>query len=794
MTTSEISRSGYESGSIVERFFYALLSARWIILIASLGAIVAFATQLPNLTRDTRIDAFISQDHPALLRRDATNELFGLKDSLAVAIVTEAEHGVFEPETLALVHWLTDEINKLPNIDETSTISLATENNIVGTADGMIVEAMLAGESEIYQSPAGTPARAEEIRAAIALLPLYQGNLVARDGRATLIVSDIIDVQLAAGTYEAVLELSERAPKPQAVEIHVAGEAAVSGYLTTYIANDTRRLVPLTVVMIAVFLSVCFMRFVVTPLVVLGGSVAITFGLMAAMGVPFFVITNGLLANLLGIAVADAIHILSQHQEEIRREPNASKRRLAARAVSNMWRPVTLTTLTTMGGFLALFFASDLPPLQYYGLYGAIGVGVAWLLSITALPAAMSIAPVKLGRPFRKEKSGENSDASSRMMRALGSGVLAAPRLVIVLAFSLLAVGGWGASQVTINERSIENFNPSEPIVLADRTINSIMDGAYFLDVVVETPEKDDLHKPENLRKLEELQAFLESLPHVSGSFSIAESVRLMHRAVNEDRPEAYVIPDDAFLISQLYLLYSASASPTDFEEQIDSNYQRALVRAYADEGQYLTNKELFPAIDRYLSEKFNTDEIKGLPTGRLHVDYNLISLIQSNHVISVVLAMLAVYAMAAIVFRSFLGGLLAVLPVTVGVAVVYAIMGFGGIWVGIGTSMFAAIAIGLGVDFAIHTLDRLRDLVREAGFSRESLLKLYPNTGRALFFNFLAVGGAFGVLFLSDVPPLLRFGLLVAAAVTAAFVASMTLLPALVITLKPAFLTRGEL
>ena len=126
-----------------------------------------------------------------------------------------------------------------------------------------------------------------------------------------------------------------------------------------------------------------------------------------------------------------------------------------------------------------------------------------------------------------------------------------------------------------------------------------------------------------------------------------------------------------------------------------------------------------------------------------------------------------------------------------VAVLVVYAVMGFAGIELGVGTSMFSAIAIGLSVDFAIHGLDRIRELVRAHGFGDDALIQLFPTTGRALLFNFIAVAGGFGVLSTSDVPPLVLFGSLVAVAVSVAFLASMTLVPALVKLLKPSFLSR---
>jgi hypothetical protein len=102
---------------------------------------------------------------------------------------------------------------------------------------------------------------------------------------------------------------------------------------------------------------------------------------------------------------------------------------------------------------------------------------------------------------------------------------------------------------------------------------------------------------------------------------------------------------------------------------------------------------------------------------------------------------------------------------------------------------MFASIAIGLGVDFAIHTIDRVKQLSQNRKNIEDVILALYPNTGRALLFNFLAIGFGFGTLMISEVVPLVRFGGIVLLAVAVSFFTSMTLLPAILNTLKPKFL-----
>ena len=669
-------------------------------------------------------------------------------------------------------------------------VSLATENYIVGTDSSIIAEGFLDSNTEYFVAPAGTAARAAEVRSAIESLPLYQGSLVGRAGTATLIIAEILNEDDALTAYNDVLAIVEKASIPQGTEVHVAGEGAVAGYLSSYIDQDAKRLNPMAGVVITIILIVAFLsvRAAIVPNLIVAATVLGSFGLMAASGTSFYVITNGLVVNLIGIAVADSIHVLSAYYGYLRDKPKATNREAASMAMAAIWRPITLTTITTIAGFLALAASSVMPPVRAFGLFGALGVGLAWLYSMTLLPTLLSIWPVRrVSFPFSSRGDGRSrQNFTERFMLRIGRTVLNAPKTTVALAVLLFLVGAIGASQVVVDETRIDNFKPSEPVYQADKVINAETDGIYNLDVLVEAVEAEGLYQPALLRRIEAMQTHIETLPGVGGTTSIVDYVKQLHRAVNENDPNYYTIPDDPDLIAQLFFLYGASADPTDFEEEVDYDYRQALIRARVTEGRYTNSKLIVPALEDYAERVFNGSDATATVTGRIAVNYYWIRGIDRSTVFSVLLSFLAVTLVAMLVFRSFVMGMLAAMPVGLAVLLVYAVMGFVGIPLGVGTSMFAAIAIGLSIDFAIHTLDKLREIGRTLGLDKASLLELYPETGRALLFNFLAVSVGFGVLTTSDVPPLIKFGSLVAVAVSVAFIASVTLLPAIVSILKP--------
>lgn len=771
--------------SVPARFFAQVIRFRWAVIAIALTAIVVLASFLPTLVKDTTPEAFVPGDSPALEYRDQVEEIFGLKDPMVVGVVSDAPGAAFTPRNLALVEWLTESIQRIPGIDPDRVTSLATENNIVGTADGMLVE-------PFWESPPVTNADAERLRAAVADFPLYQGTLVARDGSATLITAELLDDDAATRIYFDLLNLVDEAAAagrvPEGTTLHVAGQGAVSGYLSAYIDADASRLNAVAALVITLVLLLAYRTLagVVLPNLIVLGTVAAGLGSMAAAGVPFYVITNSLPVILIGIAVCDSIHVFSQYYEEVARDPGPPAREATVRAMTAMWRPITLTTLTTAAGFLGLAAAAGLPPMQSYGVFAALGIAAAWLWTLLLLPALLSFIRPRPSPALRPRETGA-PDVFTRWMAAMGGYVAHRPGRVVLLCAVLLAIAIGGVTRVEFNDQRINNFRASEPLHQADAAINDAFDGTYYLDVVVTTPQPEALFQPENLRRMEQLQNWMEADGGVVNTTSIVDYIKEMNRAMHEGNAEHYRIPDDPHLIAQYFLLYAASGDPTDFQEEVDYDYQLALIRGQLKDDNFQRIEPIVLSLQRHLETSFNTTAIQGHVTGAVHLTHSWLAPLGPNTAQGMGLALLLVLLASALFFRSLVLGVLAALPVAFAVLMVFGIMGYLNIWIGVGTSMFAAIAIGLGVDFAIHTLERLRGLIGERRMSyADAVVELFPTTGRALLFNLLALACGFGVLMSSHVPPLQNFGLLVAVAVVSSFLISVTAMPALIGWFRP--------
>jgi uncharacterized protein len=350
----------------------------------------------------------------------------------------------------------------------------------------------------------------------------------------------------------------------------------------------------------------------------------------------------------------------------------------------------------------------------------------------------------------------------------------------VITGLALLA-----AAQVRVDHARIENFNASEPLYIADQEINRALAGTNQLDIVIEADGPDGVLAPAVLLRMEALQRFLMSMPEVGGVTSIVDYVKQLNRAVNANSLASWRIPDDPSLIAQLMLTYQASAPPTEFQSLIDSGGRSALIRTYLRADRWSEQRRVVRAAQQYVDREFTDSQVRVTLTGRVMLDYEWVQSVASGHAWSVLVSTLTVLMMCIVIFRSIRDGLLCLAPLFVSVAGVYAVMGAADIWLGVATSMFASVAIGLGIDFAIHMVARARKAAQLTTDIDEQLRYVYRSTGRAVMFNATAVGIGFAVVTLSAAPPIRMFGVLVATAMVGAFVAALSVLPALLKVLR---------
>ena len=356
--------------------------------------------------------------------------------------------------------------------------------------------------------------------------------------------------------------------------------------------------------------------------------------------------------------------------------------------------------------------------------------------------------------------------------------------MVLGVFLAAAIVAAIGALQLQIDRSQVDNFSVDEPIRIADEAINDRFAGTAFLDVIIETSEPEGLLDHQHMQKIADLQSYFESLPHVQKTIGITDYIDRLHRAINSgdaQTNDSRALPDSDGAISQYLLVYEMSGDPTDFEEEIDYDYQTALVRGVLNTHYFSEQRATVEALQNFIDTEFNDADITATLAGNVTIGYHWMSRLERSHFLGVALSLSLVLLASVVVFRSASSGLIAVVPVTFAVLVLYAVMGYSGIYLEPATSMFAAIALGVGVDFGIHLVSRLREACKKHSDDMAAAVSTaLPQTARACFFNSAALGLGFSVLLFSDLPTLQRFGGLVAVAAVSSYIAALVMVPAL--------------
>ena len=734
-------------------------------LSVSVLTVVLSLSGLKNLERDPSVDAFIPKDHPSYLAAEGAKAVFGLSDPIVVGLFWESEGAAFRAESLAMLDRLHHLIEGLPNVRHKGVTSLASEGYVSSDPDASLINPYVPHDFVNAED-------ADKAYRGWQQMAPHVGTLAASDGSASAILIELEDGQLAARTYRDVLRVTESVEERD-VSIHVAGLGAVVGHLSETIASDVRSLVPLIYVVVLLTILVAFrsLRAVLVPLPVTLGAVTGSLGLMAALGIPYFAITSALPVIVVAIAVADTIYILTAYRESLASGGDDDVRHHALQAMLRVIRPITLTTITTCAGFVAIGLASIMPPITYFAWFAAIGVALAWLYSIFGVPALIVLLKLRL----------ESSRQIGRPLSGAGSIILARPGMSLTIVAVLLTVAVAMTSQLRIDRSLVGSFSENSPIPRADAALNSSFAGTAFLDVMLSAPADDGLLMPAAMREIVALQTFMEALPHVRKTVAVTDYIGQLERALKgHEATSQRVIPDDADAIAQYLFLYESSATPDALREEIATPYQHALVRGVLNTRWSSEEQAAVERLQQYVDAHFpsETSGLSATLSGRVNTRYHWMSRLGWSHISGVILSLAFVFAVSAALLRSLGDAATAATPVVISVVSLYAVMAFTQTPLEPATSMFAAISIGIGVDYALHLVHRIRSGLR-AGLDLDTAMRnTLRTTGRACFFNAVALGCGFLVLVASGLNTLKNFGILIATSAFASFIAASLLVP----------------
>ncbi len=577
---------------------------------------------------------------------------------------------------------------------------------------------------------------------------------------------------------------------------YLAGRPVVEVTSGMFAMEDMKTMIPAIIAVMALVLLLIFrtLRGVVLPLLVMSFAIVWTMGIMVLLDVPMYTISTMLPVILVAVGIGDAVHMLSNYYDQVLKNPHRSGREIMQDTVAKLGAPLITTSVTTAIGFLALIFA-EMPPFKIFGLFAMLGILLSWLITITLLPALLTLMKPKIGGYYAKRRAMRVYEEQSRLawgLTRLGAW-LNVHRGRALLAVGLLAVvAGVGASQVYVNSSWLSDFREDSEVFLSNKMLNEKFAGTMFLHVVIEADQKDALKRPELLKKMEALQDYAETLPYVGDTLSVVDYLKNMNMNLHAGDKAYNVLPETQELIAEYLFLFSVSGRPQQLDEVVDFDYKTGLISIAIKTDYTRELKTVIDAVQQFIEREFQDPGIKVNLAGSANNSYIWGNLLIGSQTDAIVLSKVGILLIASLIFMSLVAGLFVVAPVTLSTLFVAGAAGFAGIPLDVSTALAAGIAIGVGVDYAVHYIFRYRSERREGKDHDQATAETLRTAGRTIVLNATVVTAGFAVLFFSQFPPHVKLGYFVSAYMIVSCLVAIVVLPVLFSYFRPKFAEAG--
>ena len=744
-------------------------------IIVSLIATISVGSGVLSFMIDDDMMKLLPADLDSKIAWDEIQDEFGSTELIYIAF-GEKGKSVFNSKTFADMWDLSKTLEATDQIEE--VFSLVSTNRIDNVDDFMEVD-------DLQTKRDLTQAEIDDIQNYLLKNPSLKKRFISENDEYFVITAQPYSNEEFDVFSKIVVDKSDKIL--EGYEIHYGGNAYISGIMPGLIRDDAFSLMRFGM-LIMVFTLLLNLRSIAGVAMVLMVIILSLFSMIGAMGwIYYFTGSNKFLftlANtsmpiiLLTIANSDGVHIVSKFFREMRSKKDT--RKAVASTMDSLLVPIFVTSVTTISAFL-IMTTSPIQPLIGYGISMSIGITWAWFLSSLLLPAVISL---KTWNP--EDTAFTKPSFFEKLVDKLGSAVLNHPKRVFGTGITIVIIGLFGVTKVTVDVNMRNFFKPGTEIRDSMDFMDNEMNGTVDIRVRVEGDIKD----PQTLSSMDELQSFMVKDEQVSTSFSIADVVKQMHRTVMNDDLKYETIPENRGKVNNLFTMYSMSGDPDDFEALVDYEYKIGLITAFAD---VMSTEQIFSytnKLNEHINKNFN-DNSKIDVTGMIVVFRDLVILIVRSSFVSIFASLLVIGILASLFFKRALWGLLAVVPLTSAVIINFGFMGFFGIELSHVTAILSSIIIGVGVDFAIHYISQYRRLSRTIS-SKTVSKEVVEDVGYPIVLD-AASNMGFGALVFSTFVPIQYIGGLMVFAMLSTSLGTLTILSALTELMKNR-LIKGEI
>jgi hypothetical protein len=746
-------------------------------VVALLAIIVALAIfQFPKIKIDTDPENMLpANEHVRVFDHEIKKE-FGLYDFIVLGVTNkDSPDGVFTVSVLNNIYQITEEIKKIDGVISREVIAPSTKDNI---RQGQIGEVVFQW---LMQEPIGTKEEALFIRDEALDNPLYRDTMVSVDGEAIAIYIPIEKKDLS---YEISQKIEKIIEKRKGEEnYYITGLPVAEDTFGKQMFKQMAISAPLAGLIIFLLMLFFFknLRLIISPMILAIATVIIAMGLLIGFGFSVHIMSSMIPIFLIPIAVLDSIHILSEFFDKYR--VIGEKKETVFEVIDELFTPMLFTSLTSAVGFFSLSF-SPIPPVQIFGVFVAIGILVAWFLTMTFIPAYISLIGNKSLENLKNvaKKDVDHHGLIDTVLTKIRKFSVNKAKYIVAASILIVFISIYGISKIEVNDNPTKWFEKKHPIRVADRVLNSHFGGTYTAYLVLknETKKSELFKNPEMLRYLENLQDYLVKETSVGKSTSLADVVKKVYYELMGDKTYNK-IPDNRQAVTQTLFSFQNSHKPDDLWHFTTPDYSKVNLWLQLKSGDNKNMEEVVKATDKYFKEH--------KPPFKISYDWaglTYINLVWQNKMVVGMLknflaSFIIVFFMMTFLFRSPLRGLISMVPLTVTILFIYSLLGFIGKRYDMPVAVLSALTLGLSIDFAIHFIQRAREIYQKQGNWPKTAAKLFAGPSRAITRNALVIAIGFLPLLFAPLVPYKTVGFFMFCIMLVSSIATLIILPAII-------------
>jgi len=753
-----------------------ILKNRWLMIFSVLAILGIAIIGIKNLQFTTSYKVFFKPDNPFLLAIEEVENTY-VKNENVLITISSPEKDIFQKDTLEMLRKFTDDAWQTPYAVRVD--SLSNYQHTQADQDELIVNSLIGRHLAL------NPHEISKIKHIAINEPLLKNWLISPDGKTTGInitihIPEANETEGAPQVAGYVRNLTAQFKQQHpALDFYITGGVMLNNAFGEASKNDIETLAPFMYIIVTLGLLFFFRSFSATfsILTIVFLSILTTLGIAGWLNIQLSPPSASTPNIILTIAIADCVHFYVSFFHALHKKAltDISSKEHKLNAIKDSlkinFQPIFITSLTTAIGFLSMNF-SESPPFHDLGNIVAIGVAVAFFLSVSLLPALVAVLPVKVN--YRQQKS-------PSLFSKLGKFVVRKRHLLLflstIISITLISL----APNNEIDDDSLKYFSSSNKFRQDTEFTTDHLTGLYFIDYPIPALQDNGVNHPDYLNNLEKLVLWLRNQPEVLHVYSISDIFKRLNKNLHNDDPEYFKMPETQEMAAQYLLLYEMSLPlGMDMNDRINMNKSETRITVRI---KTMTSTEVL-VFDKNVNQWMNDNLPKSMVKAGTGGNIVFANIGVSNIKGMLKGTMLSFFIVSVVIFitlRSLKLGLISLIPNMIPAALAFGVWSLLDGQINMGTAAVTALTVGIVVDDTVHFLSKYQYAQRHHKLNaQQSVNFAFDHVGNALWITSVVLISGFLVLTLSDFALNAKLGLLTAITIIFALLADFFLLPSL--------------